>query len=165
MDIYTPYFNPNACDKKTVNIGRLSASAALIIAMIIAPMLANGRGIFNVIQEYTAVVSPGILAVFILGLFYKKANNSGAIYGILFSIAFALGLKFSGLGLPWMHETGLVFVATCLVIALVSYFTGKGVNDQKAIQINGDTFSTTSSFNIASFVILMLIAVIYAMFW
>lgn len=165
MDIYTPYFNPNASDKKTVNIGRVSASAALIIAMIIAPMLANGRGIFNVIQEYTAVVSPGILAVFILGLFYKKANNSGAIYGILFSIAFALGLKFSGLGLPWMHETGLVFVATCLVIALVSYFTGKGVNDQKAIQINGDTFSTTSSFNIASFVILMLIAVIYAMFW
>lgn len=165
MDIYTPYFNPNASDKKTVNVGRLSASVALIIAMIIAPLLANGRGIFNVIQEYTAVVSPGILAVFILGLFYKKANNQGAIYGILFSIVFALGLKFSNLGLPWMHETGLVFLTTCFIIALISHFTGKGKNDDKAIQINGDTFTTTSSFNISAFVILLFLALIYAIFW
>jgi SSS family solute:Na+ symporter len=165
MDIYTPYFNPKASNKTMVNVGRLSASISLIIAMIIAPLLANGRGIFNVIQEYTAVVSPGILAVFILGLFYKKANNQGAIYGILFSIIFALGLKFSSLDLPWMHETGLVFVITCLVIALISNFTGKGIDDEKAIQIDGDTFTTTSSFNIASFVILMLLAVIYSVFW
>ncbi|HPN72070.1 MAG TPA: hypothetical protein PLZ32_21240, partial [Saprospiraceae bacterium] len=138
---------------------------ALVIAMIIAPMLANGRGIFNVIQEYTAVVSPGILAVFMLGLFYKKANNRGAIIGILFSIVFALGLKFSNLGLPWMHETALVFVITCLVIAGVSYVTGKGLDDQYAIRTDGSTFTTSSAFNISSFIILLILAFLYAAFW
>ncbi|HOY12746.1 MAG TPA: sodium/solute symporter [Saprospiraceae bacterium] len=165
MDIYQQYINKNASSKTTVNVGRISAAVALVIAMIIAPMLANGRGIFNVIQEYTAVVSPGILAVFMLGLFYKKANNRGAIIGILFSIVFALGLKFSNLGLPWMHETALVFVITCLVIAGVSYVTGKGLDDQYAIRTDGSTFTTSSAFNISSFIILLILAFLYAAFW
>ena len=165
MDIYQQYINKNASSKTTVNVGRISAAVALVIAMIIAPMLANGRGIFNVIQEYTAVVSPGILAVFMLGLFYKKANNKGAITGILFSIVFALVLKFSGLGLPWMHETALVFVITCLVIAGVSYVSGKGLDDQYAIRTDGSTFTTSSAFNISSFIILLILAFLYAAFW
>ncbi|MBK8391711.1 MAG: sodium/solute symporter [Saprospiraceae bacterium] len=165
MDIYQQYINKNASSKTTVNVGRISAAVALVIAMIIAPMLANGRGIFNVIQEYTAVVSPGILAVFMLGLFYKKANNKGAITGILFSIVFALVLKFSGLGLPWMHETSLVFVITCLVIAGVSYVSGKGLDDQYAIKTDGSTFTTSSAFNISSFIILLILAFLYAAFW
>ena len=72
MDIYKQYIRPNASDKQTVNMGRISAAVALLIASIMAPLLGGIDQAFQFIQEYTGVVSPGILAVFILGLFWKK---------------------------------------------------------------------------------------------
>jgi len=72
MDIYKEYINKNASDKATVNTGRISAAVALIIACIMAPLLGGIDQAFQFIQEYTGIVSPGILAVFILGLFWKR---------------------------------------------------------------------------------------------
>jgi SSS family solute:Na+ symporter len=93
MDIYKQYINKNASDKATVNMGRISAGVALAIACIMAPLLGNLDQAFQFIQEYTGVVSPGILAVFMLGLFWKKTTNKGAIVGALVSIPIAMYFK------------------------------------------------------------------------
>ncbi|MGB5431171.1 sodium/sugar symporter, partial [Eudoraea sp.] len=93
MDIYRQYINKNASDKTTVNVGRLSAGVALVIACIMAPLLGGIDQAFQFIQEYTGLVSPGILAVFILGLFWKKTTNKAAIIGALVSIPIALYFK------------------------------------------------------------------------
>src|SRR6056297_1866422 len=93
MDIYKPYFGKAASEKKLVKVGRLSATAALIVAVILAPQLKNLGQVFQYIQEYTGVVSPGILAVFMLGLFWKKTTNRAAIWGVLVSIPIALYFK------------------------------------------------------------------------
>ena len=66
MDIYKQHVNKNANNKKLVGVGRLSAAGALIIAMVVAPLLGGLDQAFQFIQEYTGVVSPGILAVFLL---------------------------------------------------------------------------------------------------
>ena len=70
MDIAKQYIRPNANDKETVNTGRISA--AVLVSGIMAPLLGGIDQAFQFIQEYTGVVSPGILAVFMLGLFRKK---------------------------------------------------------------------------------------------
>jgi len=75
MDIYKQYINKNASDKSTVNVGRISAAVALVIASIMAPLLGGIDQAFQFIQEYTGIVSPGILAVFMLGLFWKKTTT------------------------------------------------------------------------------------------
>ena len=119
-DIYKQFINPNASDKQTVKVGRLSAAAALVIGATMAPLLGGIDQAFQFIQEYTGVVSPGILAVFMLGLFWKKTTNKGAIWGALTSIPIALYLKTGGKGwvdgtameaffpiLPWMDQMGL----------------------------------------------------------
>lgn len=93
MDIYKQYINKNANDKATVNMGRISAFVALIIACIVAPLLGNLDQAFQFIQEYTGIVSPGILAVFLLGLFWKKTTNKAAIVGALASIPIACTLR------------------------------------------------------------------------
>ena len=93
MDIYKQYIKPNASDKQTVNMGRISAAVALLIASIMAPLLGGIDQAFQFIQEYTGVVSPGILAVFILGLFWKKTTNKAAIVGALVSIPIAMYFK------------------------------------------------------------------------
>ena len=69
MDIYKSHFNKNASDAKMVTVGRITVVVALIIAILIAPQLEGLGQVFIFIQEYTGVVSPGILAVFLMGLF------------------------------------------------------------------------------------------------
>ena len=65
MDIYKEYINKNASDKILVKVGRIVVIISLLIAMLIAPAFGNLGQVFQAIQEYTGVVSPGILAVFI----------------------------------------------------------------------------------------------------
>ncbi len=174
MDIYKQYINKNADDKTTVNVGRISAAVALLIAVIIAPMLDGLDQAFQYIQEYTGIVSPGILAVFILGLFWKKTTNNAAIWGALISIPIAMYFKVGPKGwstsplfldLPWMHQMGLTAVLTMLIIALLSYLQNKGADDEKGIEFNDSLFKTSTTFNIGAFVVMIITAALYAMFW
>ena len=174
MDIYKQYINKNASDKSTVNTGRISAAVALIIACIMAPLLGNLDQAFQFIQEYTGVVSPGILAVFLLGLFWKKTTNKGAIIGALASIPIAMYFKVAPKGwsssplfidVPFMDQMGYTLLLTMLVIGLVSYFQHKGADDKKGIDIQRELFKTSPLFNIGAFVIILILVVLYAMFW
>ncbi|PQJ69275.1 sodium/sugar symporter [Polaribacter butkevichii] len=167
MDIYKQYIDKNANDKKTVNVGRISAGVALLIAVIIAPMLSGLDQAFQYIQEFTGMVSPGILAVFILGLFWKKTTNNAAIWGAVLSIPIALALKFIPIpGLePWMHQMGITAVLSMVIIMVLSQMQNKGADDSKGIEITKDLFKTTPLFNIGSIVICILLVVLYTLFW
>ena len=174
MDIYKQYINKNASDKSTVSTGRISAAVALIIACIMAPLLGNLDQAFQFIQEYTGVVSPGILAVFLLGLFWKKTTNKGAIIGALASIPIAMYFKVAPKGwsssplfidVPFMDQMGYTLLLTMLVIGLVSYFQHKGADDKKGIDIQRELFKTSPLFNIGAFAIILILVVLYAMFW
>lgn len=172
MDIYKEYFDKNASDKKTVNVGRISAAIALVIAVIVAPLLGGIDQAFQFIQEYTGLVSPGILAVFLLGLFWKKTTNSAAIWGAIASVPIALALKilpakveaFEWLT-PWMHQMGLATLLSMVVIMIISQMENKGENDAKGIHFSKDLFKTSPLFNIGSFVVMIILAFLYAKFW
>ena len=164
MDIYKQYINKTASEGQLVNTGRLSAAIALAIACVMAPLLGGIDQAFQFIQEYTGIVSPGILAVFMLGLFYKKANNQGAIWGALSSVPIAIGFKFVP-DMPWMNQMGLTALLSMVVVVLVSYVTGRGEDDAKGINLGGGLFKTNATFNISAFVIFILTAVLYALFW
>src|SRR5699024_10638865 len=152
MDIYRPYINKNATDKETVNMGRISASVALVTAILLAPQLQSVPQVFQYIQEYTGLVSPGILAVFLMGLFWKKTTTKGAIYGVLGSIVIALLLKLPGLGLPFLDQMYYTLILTLVIIAGVSLTTNPYDEDPKAIHTTAETFKTSRAFNIGSYV-------------
>ncbi|MEA1898133.1 MAG: sodium/sugar symporter [Bacteroidota bacterium] len=165
MDIYRPYINKNASDKQIVTVGRLTAVFALVIAGFMAKPLGSIPQMFQYIQEYTGMVSPGILAVFLLGLFWKKATNKGAIVGILASIVVALLLKIPGIGLPWMDQMLYTLLITMVVIVGVSLTYSKDVDDLKGIKLTSETFITGKVFNISAYVILIILVVLYTVFW
>jgi len=165
MDIYKPYFNKSASDKVVVRVGRLAAFSALVIAILIAPQLSNIEQAFQYIQEYTGVVSPGILAVFLMGLFWKKATSKGAITGAIASIPIALILKLDIIDLPWMDQMFYTCIMTIVVIMGVSLTTNKGDDDPKGIKLVASTFKTGKVFNIASYIILVILALLYTIFW
>ena len=173
MDIYKSHFNKNASDSKMVSVGRITAVVALIIAIIIAPQLGSLGQVFIFIKEYTGVVSPGILAVFLMGLFYKKATNNAAIWGAILSIPIAMYFKVAPKGwsdasifveLPFMHQMGYTCLATLAIIAIISYIEGNQ-DDPKGINLTKKLFATNKTFNIGAFSVLLITAFLYAMFW
>ncbi len=178
MDIYKPYFNKEATESQMVNVGRITAGIALVIAVLIAPQLANLGQVFQYIQEYTGIVSPGILAVFILGLFWKKTTNKAAIWGVILSVPIAMYFKVGPNG--WLEDSGLnaLFInwpfmhqmfATCLltigIIMGLSWLEGKGKDDEKGIPITKKTFATEPVFNISAFAVILILVALYAIFW
>ena len=165
MDIYRPYFNQNATDKQTVNTGRITAAVALVIAVLMAPQLDNVPQVFQYIQEYTGLVSPGILAVFLMGLFWKKTTTKGAIYGVLSSIVVALALKLPAMQLPFLDQMLYTLIITIVIIIGVSLTTNPYDEDPKAIHTTSEMFKTGPAFNIGAYVILIIVALLYAVFW
>lgn len=173
MDIYRPYINPGATDKDTVRTGRITAAVALIIAMLIAPLLGNLEQAFQFIQEYTGVVSPGILAVFLAGLFFKKATNNGAMKGVILSIPIALYFKVGSKGwsnaavfvnIPFLDQMFITCLLSLGIILAISYYESRN-DDPKAIPLSRKLFRTSSAFNIGAAFVLLITAALYALFW
>lgn len=165
MDVYKEYIAPESSDHKLVNVGRATAIVALIIACLVAPMLGGIGQAFQYIQEYTGLVSPGILAVFLFGLFWKKTTSKGAITGVMLSIPFALFLKFMPLEMPFLDQMLYTLLFTFVVIALVSLSTSVNDDDPKGIILTSKMFATDRGFNIAAYAIMIILAVLYTLFW
>ncbi|HRQ29866.1 MAG TPA: sodium/sugar symporter [Saprospiraceae bacterium] len=165
MDIYKPYFSKRKDGSDLVTVGRITVIVALVIAVVVAPALNSMPQMFQYIQEYTGVVSPGILAVFVMGLFWKKANTKGAIIGVISSIPVALALKLLPVEMPFLDQMLYTCFITMVVIWMVSLTTAKYDEDPKAISLEKETFITGKGFNIAAYVILLILGLIYTIFW
>ena len=174
MDIYKQYIGRDTSDKTIVSVGRISAAVALLIAVFIAPLLQNLGQAFQFIQEYTGVVSPGILAVFLLGLFWKQTSNRGAIVGALASIPVAMYFKVAPKGwsnstlfvdVPFMDQMGYTVLITMLIIIAVSKLEHKNKVDSKGVILTENIFKTSPLFNIGSFALMLILTALYAAFW
>ncbi len=165
MDIYKPLVKNKATDKSLVMVGRISVMAALIIAVSLANKLGSIPQMFQYIQEYTGLVSPGILSVFLMGLFWKKTSVRGAIIGVLSSIPVALALKFLPIEMPFLDQMLYTALITIVIILFVSLTTGKGDDDPKAIPLLRETFETSKVFNVAAYALMVILVVLYVVFW
>ncbi|RKS00642.1 MULTISPECIES: sodium/sugar symporter [unclassified Flavobacterium] len=178
MDIYKQYINKNSDDKNTVKVGRITSAVALAIGAIVAPLLGGINQAFQFIQEYTGVVSPGILAIFLLGLFWKRTTNQAAIWGALLSIPVAMFFKVGPKGwangtslesvfpnIPFLDQMGYTTLITILIIMAISWIQNKGEDDSKGFILHKNTFKTSASFNISAFAIMLILVFLYAKFW
>jgi SSS family solute:Na+ symporter len=174
MDIYKPYINKKATDKRIVNVGRITAAVALLIAVFIAPQLKSLGQVFQYIQEYTGVVSPGILAVFMLGLFWRKTTNKAAVWGVLLSIPIALYFKVAPNGwsdsllfieLPFMNQMFYTWIITMILMVFITVREVRFANHEKGIVLTKELFATGSKFNISAIIIIIILVVLYTLFW
>ncbi len=165
MDIYKPYIQKDASQNQLVRTGRIVALVAILIALFIAPFLKTLPQVFQYIQEYTGLVSPGILAVSMMGLFWKKTTTRGAIWGTLLSIPVALLLKIPAIELPFMDQMMYTFIITVVIAGMISLDSNEADDDPKGFSLTARLFRTDSVFNVAAYTILLLLALLYAVFW
>jgi SSS family solute:Na+ symporter len=164
MDIYQSYFNKKASQKNLVLTGRISAAVALVVAFPVAIMLQNLDQAFQFIQEFTGFVSPGALAIFLLGFFWKRATANGALLAAFGTFAFSLLLKWGMPELPFMDRMGIVFIL-CVMVMVVSALVEKSTSSKKSIVLSTELFSTTRGFKVAAIIIVLVLTTIYTIWW
>ncbi len=165
MDLYKGSYKPEASESELVRIGRLVSLICIVIGALLAPQLARLDQAFQYIQEYTGFISPGVLAIFMLGLFWKKATPNAALVSAVLSIPLSAGMKFLTPGVPFLNRMGIVFLVSVALIVVISYVEGKGKDDPKAISLSNLRLVADPVYNVAAFGILGITVALYAMFW
>jgi SSS family solute:Na+ symporter len=149
-------------EESLVRVGKISAAFALVIGAIVSPVLKSQGQIFQYIQEYTGFISPGILVVFLLGLFWPRATTRGALVAVFLAIPLSLILKSTMSDVAFLHRMGISFIILTLIMVGVSLADN---SVRKTISLPKGIFNTSASFNIGSIILFVILAVFYAMFW
>ena len=124
MDIYKQFINKNASEKRLVNIGRMTSVCALILALIaVYPIMGGADQAFQVIQEYSGFVYPGVVVIFGLGLLWKRASGVAAVVTAIGTFVFSILFKFMMPDTPFLLRMGYVFVCLCILFFGLSFLS------------------------------------------
>ena len=132
MDVYKRFFNKNASEKKLVNVGRMTSVTALILALIaVYPIMGGADQAFQVIQEYSGFVYPGIVVIFGLGLLWKRASGTAAVVAAIGTFFFSILFKFMLPDVPFLLRMGYVFACLVVLFFSISLMSKKTVAAQE----------------------------------
>ncbi len=186
LDIYSKYFKSGTEEKNLVFVGRATVFVGMILAVLFTwnDLLGiGGEGGFTFIQKYTGFISPGVFAMFILGMFWKRTTGSAAIAGVL--AGFFLSVFFNemapsilgtdtwlytaypngkgGFEIPFHICMGLSFAFTMIIMIAIS-LGGPKVNP-KAFELDKAMFKVAPSTMVLIVITLLIIAALYVKFW
>jgi SSS family solute:Na+ symporter len=155
----------NKSERQLVIAGRLAAIVALGIAMITAyPLLSHFDQAFQYIQEYNGFFTPGVTVIFLLGIFWKRATEAGALAAAAASVvASILYWKFLP-AVPFMNRIGYVFLI-CLGLAIVVSLLQRAKPQRSTINVSNVDYSTSPAFNVASLAVTAILIALYAVWW
>ena len=172
LDIYKKYINKNATERKLVLTGRWAVIISMTIAAIVAPALKSLDQAYQFIQEYAGFFSPGVLAIFLLGMFWKKTTAQAGLAGALLTVPISAVLKFlpqwtNGAfpDYPFLDRMTITFFAIVLVMVAISLLKPKPANDTHVIEVDNSMFKVSNGFVIGSFIICSVLAALYTVFW
>jgi len=186
LDVYSKYFNKGTDQKDLVFVGRATVFVGMILAVLFTwnDLLGiGGAGGFTFIQKYTGFISPGVFAMFILGMFWKRTTGSAAIAGVISGFLFSVFFNEMAPGLlgndTWLYTAytngkggyeipfhicmGLSFGFTMVIMILMS-LAGPKVNP-KAFELDKGMFKVSNSTLVLIVVTLLIITALYVKFW
>ncbi len=188
LDIYKKVFNTDASELKMVTIGRVTVVVSVLAAVVIAPFMGiDKKGGFQYIQEYTGFVSPGILAMFLMGFFWRKTTALAAMFATIGGFALSLFLKFlpemmdlsflapigfskdNGTGvfeIPFLDRMFIVFVVVVIGMVILSLLKPTAANKEgKLIVVDTSLFKVTPGFAVGASIIGIVLVFVYATWW
>lgn len=126
MDIYKKYINKDAKDKTLVSVGRMVAVGALLIALVaVEPLLGGLDQAFQYIQEYSGFIYPGIIVVFGLGLLWKRASSTAAVWTAILTIPMGVLFKILLPNVAFQFRAGYIFIILFTFFVTVTYLDKK----------------------------------------
>lgn len=172
LDIYRKYFNKTASETEIVRTGRWSVIIAMGIAACVAPALATLDQAYQFIQEYVGFISPGVLAIFLMGFLWKRTTSGAALAGTLLTIPLSAILKFlptwtNGAfpDFPFLDRMSITFVLIILVMVTISLLNRREQQFSYNISIEKAMFRISPQFFTGSVLILGILSALYTVFW
>lgn len=162
-----------ATERHLVLVGRITAAVATLMALFAArPLLGSLDQAFQFIQEFSGFITPGVTVIFLLGLFWKRASEAGAIAAAVASIAFSFMFWFPAeMGgsatlnaVPFIDRMMWVFfMALALAVACSLWRPGAAGSDR--IDTAGVSYATSGAFNAAAVAVVGILIALYASMW
>lgn len=152
-------------ERRLVFVGRIAAVVSIVIAMLTArPLLGNLDQAFQYIQEFSGFVTPGITVIFLLGLFWPRATEAGALAGAIASVVLSLAMWQFAPDFPFMNRMSVVFFAS-LALAVVVSLARPQPSSANLVTRDGVTFRTTTGFNVGAGIVIVILIALYATWW
>ena len=166
MDLYREYINRNASQKALVWVGRTCVPIFVVIGCALAPQLANPKfsGAFAYIQEFQGYVSPGVLTIFLFGLFVPRSPRMCGLIGLLLSPAvYGLLHLFCG-DMAFLNRMAITVGSLTAVLAILTlmYPLKEPVTlpEQTKIELTSSPIAKT-----LAWVVVAATVVLYVIFW
>jgi len=164
IDLYKPV-RPATSEKSLVTLGRSAALSALVVAAIAArPLLGEAEQAFQWLQEFTGFFTPGVVTLFVLGMFWQRATARGAFAAAIGSALISLLFKIFLPEVPFMNRVGYVFLLCVAVAVIVSLLEAPG-RHPKAVRVGEIDFATRPGFNAGSAAVTAILIGLYWYWW
>jgi SSS family solute:Na+ symporter len=152
-------------ERHLVLVGRITAFVAIAIAIAAArPLVGHSEQAFQYIQEFTGFFTPGITVIFLLGLFWKRANEAGAFTAAVASVVLSALFKSVWASLPFIDRMGVVFLISMTLAVVVSLLT-RPQPGADTIDTQNVRYKTSTGFNVGALAVVLILVVLYSMFW
>ncbi|TWV99390.1 sodium/sugar symporter [Chitinophaga pinensis] len=172
LDIYHRYFNKKASEKHLVRVGRVAVIVSMVIACIVAPALTTLDQAYQFIQDCVGYISPGILAIFLLGFFWRRTTSLAALLAAILTIPLSAILNFlpswtNGAfpEYPFLDRMSIVFGFLVALMIIVTLLDKRSKDQKRIIVIDPSLFRTTPVFIAGSVIITAILVVLYTVFW
>ena len=172
LDIYKKMINTNASEKQLVNTGRWAVVISITVAAFVAPALRSLDQAYQFIQEYVGFLSPGVLAIFLLGLFWKKTTSGAALFGTILTIPLSATLKFlpdwtGGMFpvYPFLDRMFITFWIVLFLMIIISLMTPASIQRKEILPFEKSMLEVKPAFIIGSILILGILAALYTVYY
>jgi solute:Na+ symporter, SSS family len=116
-------FKPHLSGKKLVLVGRIATGVVMILGAIWAPQIAKFPSLWQYLQGVLAYITPPIVACFILGVFWRRSNGTGAFAGLILGFIMAIVLLVAPVDLHFLYVAPILFGLSCITIVIASLAT------------------------------------------
>ena len=165
MDVYVHAVRKARSEQHLVGVGRLVSLTAICVAMLVSrPLLGNFDQAFQYIQEFTGFFTPGVVAIFLLAIFWKNTTAEGALGAAVGSAVLSLVFKLLWPALPFIDRVGLAFVL-CLGIGMAISRLQRAGPQPGAIHYDDIDLSTSRGFDVGAVAVALILAALYVTWW
>jgi len=193
LDIYKKAINKEADESKLVITGKIAVIVSMLLAVLMSlvigeKLMGEGKQGFNYIQEYTGFVSPGILAMFLLGFFWKRTTANAAMFAMIGGLVLSIIFKFlpmwvdlswltpygffqpnpdnhGAFEIPFLDRMGFVFLICIAGMAIINFVENKRGVVTKGLIVDTSMFKVSKGFAIGAMVIVATLITLYTIYW
>jgi SSS family solute:Na+ symporter len=193
LDIYKKAINKEADESKLVLTGKVTVIVSMLLAVLMSlvigeKLMGEGKQGFNYIQEYTGFVSPGILAMFLLGFFWKRTTANAAMFAMIGGLVLSIIFKFlpmwadlswltpygffqpnpdnhGAFEIPFLDRMGFVFLICVAGMAIINFVENKRGVVNKGLIVDTSMFKVSKGFAVGAMVIVAILITLYTVYW